>query len=276
MSVKFFGQFLIERGEIDAGDLRGALDLMEEENAPLGEIALRRGLLSQDDVGRINRAQRGNDRPFGELAVDLGLLDAGQLEEVVRAQQEARLLLGEALVRLGRVDTQRLPLLLDAFKIDQAPYQGDAVELPPELEGNPMASCILGIFPKLCMRVAQLRVKAGRGQPLSQLASLQLTRGAEILGPPGLAVAVVCDRDFAARIAVGMSGLALESIDEETALDGLGEFLNVLAGSVVCLLEREGVEVRLSLRLGDAVLADGTAFELAVGEGAAALVLADR
>ena len=41
MAVKFFGQFLIERGEIDAAQLHDALALMNTENKQLGEIGAR-------------------------------------------------------------------------------------------------------------------------------------------------------------------------------------------------------------------------------------------
>lgn len=44
MAVKFFGQFLIEQGEIDAGQLREALDLMDSENKQLGEIGISEGI----------------------------------------------------------------------------------------------------------------------------------------------------------------------------------------------------------------------------------------
>ena len=39
MGVKFFGQFLIEQGEIDASHVREALELMEDTNPTLGELA---------------------------------------------------------------------------------------------------------------------------------------------------------------------------------------------------------------------------------------------
>ena len=46
MAVRFFGQLLIEEGEVDADQVRLALDLMEDENPTIGEIAIEDGILS--------------------------------------------------------------------------------------------------------------------------------------------------------------------------------------------------------------------------------------
>ena len=40
MSVKFFGQFLLESGEVDPGHLREAIRLMNRTNKRLGTLAV--------------------------------------------------------------------------------------------------------------------------------------------------------------------------------------------------------------------------------------------
>ena len=46
MSIKFFGQFLIEQGEVDAGHVRAALDLLGQTNRSLGAVAIDEGFRS--------------------------------------------------------------------------------------------------------------------------------------------------------------------------------------------------------------------------------------
>jgi len=67
MRVKFFGQVLLEQGEIDELQLRQALDLMERENRTIGELAVSAGFASEAEGRRVNGEQRRLDLSFGEL-----------------------------------------------------------------------------------------------------------------------------------------------------------------------------------------------------------------
>ena len=99
MSVVFFGQFLIERGEIDAVQLREALDLMEQENRTLGELAAAAGYATAADARRVNGEQRRLDLPFGEIALRMGVLNSVELEDLLLVQHETRLHLHDAIAR---------------------------------------------------------------------------------------------------------------------------------------------------------------------------------
>ena len=69
MAVKFFGQFLIDQGEVDASHVREALSLMEDENPTLGEIAVSSEYMSARQTVEVSAAQRSRDLPFGDMAV---------------------------------------------------------------------------------------------------------------------------------------------------------------------------------------------------------------
>ena len=275
MSVKFFGQFLIERGEIDPDQLRGALALMKRENSTLGEIAIQEGFLSRADTHWVNMQQRLTDRPFGELAVELGHLTREQLERCVQRQDRARLRIGEALTRLGHLPADRLGALLDEFKIDQAPYETGQVELPEALAENRLAPYVVDLLPKFCMRIARVQVKIAPSASLRALPSYPYCVGVAALADPGLDVILAGDRDFALRIAAHTAGLDVDSVEEELIADGLGEFLNVLLGNAIGLLEREGAQAELQPARYRVESAEGTVFEVATSEGRAALLLAE-
>jgi len=274
MSVKFFGQFLIEQGEVDAGHVREALDLLGQTNRSLGEIAVDQSMMSESDVQRVNHAQRGNDRPFGDLAVELGLLSSEQLVECLRLQRERRLLIGEALVHLGHLKAERLAPMLDAFKADQAQYElGPTSQLPDPLVNNRVAPYVIDLLPKFCMRVAQINLKIGDAQVLGEAPQLTHRVSLPIHAHRGLDVTLLGDHAFVARLASGTSGISEEKLDRDLMLDGVGEFLNVLAGNAVSALERTGIQAELGVPDPDAELADGWLFDLATSVGRAALVL---
>lgn len=273
MSVKFFGQFLIERGEIDAEHLQRALAHMDRVNLPLGQLAVREGLLSDAAADRVNTRQRETDLPFGALAVEMGLLECQQVETLLAQQSERRIQIGEALVQLGCLAADRLGPLLDAFKADQAAYRVEHVSLPEDLVGLRAAEVVLDFLPKLCMRVARVRLKLGDFRRVSVAPAQPHRVSVTLRGARGLEIGLACDRAFALPIAASTCFLDPVALDEEIIDDGLGEFLNVLAGNALAAIEKEAIHSDLAPPCLAAELREGWEFETAAAEGKAWLVL---
>jgi hypothetical protein len=275
VSVQFFGQFLIERGEIDAEQLRRGLDLMKAENRSLGQVAVQEGILSPEDAERVNAEQRSRDLPFGVLAVELGLLSEEQLDQVLAQQAKTRLFIGEALARLGSLPIDRLPSLLDEFKAEQAPYQVGEVRLPESLSLNRLAGIAVDYLPKFAMRVSSLGLKLGAAHPLQSTPDFEYKVGLQISGAPGLQITLMGDRKFARQLAAGTFGTSVSELGDDLIADGMGEFLNILAGNAVAILEREGIESSLEPPDYRAEVCEGCVFEVVVTEGQAGLVLSE-
>jgi len=273
VGIKFFGQFLIERDEIDLVQLREALDLMDRENRSLGELAVDQGMMSEQEAAKVNAQQRHCDRPFGELGVELGMLNEEQLDGLVHAQENSRLLVGQALTRIGALPKARVEALLGEFQNDQAAYQMGTTVLPEPLGRNPLAPVVVTLLPKMLMRVARIVGKVGLGEPAETAASFEHQLAVVVTGSPGLRISLLGDHEFALQLAAATSGLDAESIDSELLDDGLCEFLNVLAGNAVSLLEREGIVMELEPPSSGVDVEAGHVFELAVSCGSAALVL---
>ena len=66
MTVRFLGQFLLDRGTITAAQLQAATEAQRASNPLLGELAVREGLLTPEQADRIHERQRSDDRRFGE------------------------------------------------------------------------------------------------------------------------------------------------------------------------------------------------------------------
>lgn len=274
MAVKFFGQFLIDQGEVDASHVREALERMDAENPMLGELAIAQGFMIQRQAAQVCAEQRNRDLAFGGLAVEMGFLTPEQRVDVVRRQSSQRMPIGQALVRLGHLESDRLGTLLDAFKADQAPYAVGEMELPDGLANHRITRTVLELLPRYLMRVARLQVKLGE-----VLAFLTLPEFAEVKvsvpleGAGGMEVGLVSNLEFAEALAIATSGLSPRDLDPEMIADGVGEFLSVLAGNVVSAMAREGERVELGPPDYDAEFGFGWSVELAVGTGRAALVL---
>jgi CheY-specific phosphatase CheX len=274
MGVKFFGQFLIDSGELDASHVREALELMETENLPLGQIAIAEGFMEEPQVARVNAEQRNRDLSFGDLAVDMGLLENAQLVQSLKIQRSRRLPIGQALVRLGHVAGDRLGILFDAYKADQAQYDVGAFELPDGLVSHRVSRYVVEFFPRFMLRVARMQVKIGEihtydGAP--DFAEIRVS--VPITGVRSVDVALVCDLAFGESLAEAASGLDPADLDAEMVADGIGEFLNVLCGNAASAVAKEGHPVELGPPDYEAELCDGWMVELATGVGRAALIL---
>jgi hypothetical protein len=278
MGVKFFGQFLIEQGAIDSDQIRDALELMDDENRNLGELAEAGGILTAEEAAKVNAQQRYSDIPFGELAVGMGLLSQEQVDYLVGFQEQTRLRVGQALVRLGFVPNERLLKLLVEFENEQAQFRVGSVALPEGLKGSLLAATVMDLFPKLLVRVARIDVRIGSEQALTDAPNYPVQIAVSVKGAPGLLICLLGDEEFSLHLAGTTSALdeaRLEATRHNPDLlaDGVGEFLNVLAGNAMGILERKKIITELGPPHSNPKLDSGHLFELAVGVGNAALFL---
>ena len=204
----------------------------------------------------------------------MGFLGSDQLVDVVQRQTTQRLPIGQALVRLGYLDADRLGMLLDAYKADQAAYDVAEPDLPDALANHRATKYVLELLPRFLMRVARMQAKLGEIHAFANVPDFaEVCVSVHVKGVRGLEVALVSDNAFAETLAMAASGLQPSDLDPEMVADGVGEFLNVLGGNAVSAVTKEGQRVELGPPDYDAQLADGWVVDLAVGTGRAALVL---
>ena len=66
MSIKFLGQFLLERGKIIREELLEALNLTKSTNLSIGQIALESEDLTREQIDSICICQKSTDKLFVE------------------------------------------------------------------------------------------------------------------------------------------------------------------------------------------------------------------
>jgi hypothetical protein len=117
MAIKYmlFGQYLLKKGLIKAGDTINARILQLRNNRKIGDIARERGWLTDEEIDKILIIQEETLDKFGEIAVKEGFLTEAQIDELLHAQKDSYLFFGEALVQLGAISEEDMKKNLKEF-----------------------------------------------------------------------------------------------------------------------------------------------------------------
>ena len=244
MAVKFFGQYLLERGAVTTDLLLKAIELQDSINLKLGDMALAIKMVTQDEVKRIHDAQRGEDLMFGELAVKLGILNQGQLEEILQQQQKNHLRIGEALVRVSAFSDEQLLRYLEDFRADQARYATDRTSIPSGIPTPEVWKICADLSAKMFMRVVGVQCQVGECVLVDRAPGGALVAGIDLVG------------DVSARYLLGVSTQLRERIakavlleedvtreSEEVLDDTVLEFVNIICGNVAAKAAQSGTAV---------------------------------
>ncbi|OHB24954.1 MAG: chemotaxis protein CheX [Desulfuromonadaceae bacterium GWC2_58_13] len=269
MAVKFFGQFLLEKGAVGNKDLLKAIELQETTNLKFGATALSMGLLTVDAFERVHDAQRLEDLKFGDMAVNLGILTEEQVKQVLTRQKNNHLYIGEALVRIGALNSEDLKKHLDDFKEDQAPYVIDRIVIPPAVPNANVWEVVADLTFKMLVRIAGLSARPGM---------CQITDGLD----PSALVAVVPFKgsvngryilNVSTNIRKAMAKAILKEDDvenepREVLDDTVMEFANIVCGNVAA----KAAQLGLTFDIDPPYLINGQAGRIKVAEGEAALL----
>ena len=86
MFCQLFGKYLLEKNAINEFDYRTLIDEQMGVRVRLGTIAVADGLLTEEQVEKINRLQMTRDKRFGDIAVEQGLITDEQLGALLKKQ----------------------------------------------------------------------------------------------------------------------------------------------------------------------------------------------
>ena len=245
MSVKFFGQFLLERGKILKQELLDALEFQKSINVKLGTIALDAGYLSADQVERINLDQQRTDKLFGEIAIELNYLTPEQLEELLVIQKSERISFGDSLVQKGYLSLHDLEEELRAFKKHNEEVTEQAYKAVLQAKSPKIPEVFLDTSIKLLRRIADMNTEIieSHSDP-GRIAPYLWNLCQEFYGDlSGMFILSLNDHSLL-KISSEMSDENLKTVDE-FAKDGAKEFVNILVGNSVSKLGQEGYKINL-------------------------------
>ncbi len=245
ISVKFFGQYLLEKGRITQDQLLEAVSRQRSANPLLGALALERGYLTPAQADAINAAQRTTDRMFGDLAVDMGLLDPDQLAELLDLQRSSRLFLGEAFVDKGILSAGELEAELTAFEAEQHAGQMMIRGALMQLQGVEFVVDVLDLVLKTFKRLVHETVLIEDcHQERDSWDAHDVTVSQRFIGDVDATLTLGLPRDTAVKIASKMLGEEIAG-DDALVLDATREFLNVICGNVCSKQSQRDLNVDL-------------------------------
>ncbi len=269
----FFGQFLVDEGEIDEADLQRACAALSARNLLIGELAVRAGYLTRESAERINATQRRRNLPFGELARELDLLTQPQVDELLYRQSELHVFLGEALVAQGALSKQNLEHALDRFKALESETGDPFGLLPFAIMEEPFFEGVLDLVVPLARRVCKLRLKLSPPREWRGHTQLPVRTGVEIDVGRALRIGIALDAALAERLTTGMLDLPASSLDEDLPRHAAAEFLSLLARNAKAGLREYDQFDWIGTPAGGHFPQHGYAFELVEFDNRGVLVL---
>ena len=128
------GELLVRGGVLTADELDDALRAHDESGGPLGEILVERRLISPPKLVDMLALQRGW-RPLGELLVARGMITEAELDDALTQQIQTGQPLGEVLEKRGLLATAALTrVLADQYELELETEGGFASGLRGEIE----------------------------------------------------------------------------------------------------------------------------------------------
>ena len=247
MAVKFFGQFLVEKNLVSREALLQAIELQDQKNLKMGEMAISMGFVTQAEIERAHNAQMSKDMKLGDLLVEMGILSLDRLNDVITRQKETHLYIGEALVLVGALSSETLQRSLADFKVDQALYVSDRIELPEGIANNLIWEMTADLTYKMITRVLDLQFRPGRCRTISTVDSSFMMAAMDLSGD--IEARYILSVSQSIQKSVAKAILREESVDSEPVEvleDTVMEFVNVVCGNVAAKASQMGKIININ------------------------------
>lgn len=265
MSVKFFGQFLLENNIITPAQLVEAVNLQEVSNIRFGDYAVSKGYITKEDAAKINDEQQKMDEMFGEIAMRMGLLSQEQVEEILSRQKNDHVYIGAVLVKKGFLEPNDLVKHLNDFKKDQAGYVSGDVFIPEGISEAETIKDMVILTKKMLARISKITAKVGKAsvtteEPERNFAVIAIS----LSGIPSYDYILSCSLEASEVIASHILGINVINEPGEIIADAVKEFVNIICGNIISRLAQRGKRVDISPPI-EAQYSKESGYELVIG-----------
>ena len=243
MSVKFFGQFLIEKGTITRKQLLEAVEYQKNVNIKLGTLAIDRGLMNHEHVQEIINLQKSKNKFFGELAIEKKYLSQEQLDDLLNQQKSDRVYLGEALVEKGFMNLEELENNLNEYKKNQEKDVEIIMESLKHISDTSQLDIMISVTLNFFRRIADISGKIG-GCQKSHINQRNLSYAVrqKVSGDVNGYYILNISRDIFLQIAIKMLKAHIDEVDD-ISIDASKEFVNIIIGHICSTLSSQGMNV---------------------------------
>ncbi len=243
MVVKFFGQYLLDKGVITRDQLLDAINHQKEISKPLCTLALEKGYLSAEQIAEMEAERIKSDKKFMGIALDRKILSFEQLEQLYKVKTERWIFLGEALVERGHLSLTQLGELLKEYRRQLPVEEGPLERVLAGVKGRDIISAMLQVtvdlfihYTKKIVQVVSVENAAREPEGVAYLLSQKVT------GDRTFHYALALPEELTLAIASHMMGAEQAEVTP-TVLDAVTEFANVVVGNGCARLSLKNVKV---------------------------------
>ncbi len=256
MGIKFFGQYLLEKGIITKEQLLDAVAFQEQQNIKFGVYAMRKGYITKEQLENLLKAQKNSDMKLGELAVKMGYLNPDQVLEIITKQQNDHIYLGTALVMKGYLTKEVLEEELKEYQREQAEYTPTG-RFPVKIENEEDLKYLIDLIDRIYIRLVNLRVKKG-DFIRKHLRFEKGDYGAYVVFRGSLKATLLFSFAEGVALKIAENLLNEQTTNKEIIEDAIKEFINITSGNISAKLAQEGKAVEFSV---PAILLDDVLLE---------------
>jgi CheY-specific phosphatase CheX len=241
MTIKFFGQFLLEKGVVNKKQLLESVDYQKKINVKLGTLAIDKGYLNYKQVEKIVDLQRKKNKFFSELALEENFLTKSQLDDLLKLQKTDRVYLGEALVKKKFLTLKELEENLREYKEMQKKSMEAMIDSLNNIEDTKHLNIVITVTLNLFRRIIGLSGKIG-GCQREHLSPKNFCFGIrqKIYGEISGFFLLNLSEDMFFIIASKMLSEKTNEISDIT-IDAVKEFVNTVSGNICASLSQESM-----------------------------------
>lgn len=245
--MRFFGQYLLEKGRITSQQLLDALECQKSVTAPIGVLALERGLLTVEQIRQILQQQKKTNQAFGEIAVGLGFLTQAQMDELLNAQEIShRAKLGEVLLSKQYITPEALEKELKEYNKEAEKFAADVSAAFSNVAHHQIVKTFTDLMLVMFTRFGKQDIIIERCETGKE--KVRLFRWVISQKIAGEDVEFNCLLSVPPKLLLQMASTMLDeqvSTPDELALDATKEFVNIANGTACAKLSEDGINLKL-------------------------------
>ncbi len=254
MFANIFGNYLVRKNIITEDEFLTIKMELDKTRVKLGLIAVSEKLMTEEQAEEVNLKQMQQDRKFGDIAVSMGYLTDVQVERLLALQGSHYIRFCQCAIDKEIMTLEQIEGAMDYFKKEngftfsdiEAVKSGDVDRiLPlylPELPDGPLID-LLSITFRCINRLASDDISLKRGYTTSNYRTGAVAMQ-EVVGDYNVINAFAGDDKGILAIAEAFAKQFFDAVNV-SALDSVGEFINICDGLFATAKSDDGMELNL-------------------------------
>lgn len=253
MLDRLLGNYMLEKGLLNKGQLTQAFQTQESKRAKLGVIAVSERLMTIAQAEQVNALQASMDKRFGDIAIEKGYLSEMQLSRLLELQGNSYLAFVQSLVDDNILTMEQITACEEEYQKENGFTATDIVELKSDDidrivpifvdSGDEAYKKLFSVAVKTMYRLIDNHVYIGKAYRTNSIRA-EVLGYQKYYGDEKATVAISGKYSDVQKVAIAYT--KEEFIEtEEDALDATCEFINCIDGLYATEKSIAGVKIEL-------------------------------